>query len=403
MWTVIENMKPDGCAAMLFALEYPSLVVVSRRDISGLARCANSERFPLREISRAIDDNQRLALWCRDTLGLPPSEAVPDCIIASCIQLLSNACGALSGHTRPESRKLAIEVCLRGDVSDEGFGVVYDTIASVLNTRPGLSTASVVAASQLVVYIVFAAKGENFAAGFILKCLGRRQPAESQFRKSLMRCTRDLGTPVTCQVMTSVGVQTTNQELDLALNAHHSQSSTIAKSRLAVDSKNCENPTCASLGVKNCSRCGLARYCGRDCQTADWKAHKRVCKGKPAKQQEHRAEVRAALSAVSSPSSHARKSPALQRMEEFLAANPEYDYKLTSDPKQDFGVTFSMDLARVSFLCQRTVAADPDEPLEKRKVALAYMHSTMKDLATQFNITEAQIRKQLVNEYGIKF
>lgn len=42
--------------------------------------------------------------------------------------------------------------------------------------------------------------------------------------------------------------------------------------------------TCAHCGTpgadKKCARCKTVEYCGRDCQVADWKAHKRVC-GKP--------------------------------------------------------------------------------------------------------------------------
>jgi hypothetical protein len=37
-------------------------------------------------------------------------------------------------------------------------------------------------------------------------------------------------------------------------------------------------PSTAAVRLKACSGCGLARFCGRQCQTAAWKRHKRVCK-----------------------------------------------------------------------------------------------------------------------------
>lgn len=36
----------------------------------------------------------------------------------------------------------------------------------------------------------------------------------------------------------------------------------------------CELP---STAMKSCGRCGQARYCSRDCQERDWKAHKAAC------------------------------------------------------------------------------------------------------------------------------
>jgi hypothetical protein len=51
----------------------------------------------------------------------------------------------------------------------------------------------------------------------------------------------------------------------------------------------CNNPACGNLSGLGevqlvsghgcmCARCRTARYCGRDCQRADWQQHNRVCK-----------------------------------------------------------------------------------------------------------------------------
>ena len=35
---------------------------------------------------------------------------------------------------------------------------------------------------------------------------------------------------------------------------------------------------CQRQANKTCSRCGIATYCSRDCQTTHWKVHKKTCK-----------------------------------------------------------------------------------------------------------------------------
>jgi hypothetical protein len=42
----------------------------------------------------------------------------------------------------------------------------------------------------------------------------------------------------------------------------------------------CSNPGCGGAGVKKCTGCKQARYCGQECQLAHWPAHKTECKFK---------------------------------------------------------------------------------------------------------------------------
>lgn len=45
--------------------------------------------------------------------------------------------------------------------------------------------------------------------------------------------------------------------------------------RLAIAS--CARRGCLEVGTMRCTGCGTERYCGRQCQRAAWKAHKREC------------------------------------------------------------------------------------------------------------------------------
>jgi ankyrin repeat protein len=40
----------------------------------------------------------------------------------------------------------------------------------------------------------------------------------------------------------------------------------------------CSNPGCNGAGLKKCTGCKQARYCGQDCQLAHWPVHKADCK-----------------------------------------------------------------------------------------------------------------------------
>jgi hypothetical protein len=59
--------------------------------------------------------------------------------------------------------------------------------------------------------------------------------------------------------------------------------------RLAKMVRKVESAECANCGkkavsildggdFKQCSRCKGVKYCSKECQAGDWKAHKRVCK-----------------------------------------------------------------------------------------------------------------------------
>ena len=41
----------------------------------------------------------------------------------------------------------------------------------------------------------------------------------------------------------------------------------------------CSNPGCDHPGIKSCSACKTATYCGVNCQTADWAHNREKCDG----------------------------------------------------------------------------------------------------------------------------
>jgi hypothetical protein len=53
----------------------------------------------------------------------------------------------------------------------------------------------------------------------------------------------------------------------------------FATQSVAADVLVCALPSCQRSDVKlmRCAQCEETRYCSRECQVADWKAHRKVC------------------------------------------------------------------------------------------------------------------------------
>jgi hypothetical protein len=52
----------------------------------------------------------------------------------------------------------------------------------------------------------------------------------------------------------------------------------IAQTQYLEAKAHCSNPGCDGAGLKKCTVCKQARYCGQTCQLAHWKVHKADCK-----------------------------------------------------------------------------------------------------------------------------
>ena len=60
-----------------------------------------------------------------------------------------------------------------------------------------------------------------------------------------------------------------------AVQAHHAAIGAAGKSYWSL----CSNPNCCKPeSTQRCSKCKYVWYCGRECQVADWKSHKKMCK-----------------------------------------------------------------------------------------------------------------------------
>jgi hypothetical protein len=65
---------------------------------------------------------------------------------------------------------------------------------------------------------------------------------------------------------------------DTAVDASTAAGAPIAQTEYLQAKAHCSNPGCSGAGLKKCTGCKQARYCGQTCQLAHWKAHKGDCK-----------------------------------------------------------------------------------------------------------------------------
>jgi ankyrin repeat protein len=66
--------------------------------------------------------------------------------------------------------------------------------------------------------------------------------------------------------------------LGTAVDASKAGGAPIAQTEYREAKEHCSNPWCSGAGLKKCTGCKQARYCGETCQQAHWKVHTADCK-----------------------------------------------------------------------------------------------------------------------------
>jgi hypothetical protein len=62
-----------------------------------------------------------------------------------------------------------------------------------------------------------------------------------------------------------------------AVDVSRAAGAPVAQTQYLEAKAHCSNPGCSGAGLKKCTGCKQARYCGQTCQLAHWKAHKADC------------------------------------------------------------------------------------------------------------------------------
>lgn len=87
------------------------------------------------------------------------------------------------------------------------------------------------------------------------------------------------------RVKADEGVELSNSGGRAILTARHADLEALQAEMAAhgasverCQAEGCGTPTCADgKPLKMCDRCRLVKYCSRECQVRDWRAHKRAC------------------------------------------------------------------------------------------------------------------------------
>lgn len=262
LFDVIEQLQPAGAAAALYVLEIPVLVEQTRNDRSGLARVANSEAFPLRDIVHRMFKDKRLLPWCRQALAR--SSALCEDVLASAIQLLTSACQQEGARgSRALNELLRLESDASASAKDTCLIALFDELGEVLR-RPTMHANAVVGACQLLTQA-----GPATGTPYAVQALYGQRSSAKYWRAALRRVRPQVGDDV-CEMYLEWLTPTPGISPQLVAGMQTRNLGT----ELRCDNTGCEQRE----ATHRCSRCKAVRYCSPACQKSHWKTHKHMCK-----------------------------------------------------------------------------------------------------------------------------
>jgi len=143
---------------------------------------------------------------------------------------------------------------------------------------------------------------------------------------------------------------------------------------------------CGQTTHSQCVGCKTVYYCTRECQKAHWKLHKKECASLANKKD---------VNSGTANTTKGEMSPALKYQLERQKVYPNLDYILVRD-NVDVGMKFGDAQGSLFFnLCKKKAV----EVRDPRSVFMMYQQ--MQTLAQKSGVSDADLRKQLKDEYGI--
>ncbi|KAJ7653941.1 hypothetical protein DFH06DRAFT_1330035 [Mycena polygramma] len=175
-----------------------------------------------------------------------------------------------------------------------------------------------------------------------------------------------------------------------------------ANQRLACFS--CRATTADGITLRMCSACKLVSYCSSECQTRDWREHKRLCRTRPTRFDPAlvtpKPEAPPQFIGCPAPKEGYVRSPALWRQIMYLSKPDSYgrDYHFDTTPGCTRSIRIQEPGMRVVFLVARRRAFASGDPVAVRKM---FNLLRGQQRAGFVNLTVAQIRGQFEREFRL--
>mmetsp|Transcript_59210 Transcript_59210/g.69238 ORF Transcript_59210/g.69238 Transcript_59210/m.69238 type:complete len:491 (+) Transcript_59210:244-1716(+) len=363
-----EDSPPSKAIVLLYFLQYPSNVRVSRGYISpGMKSSYNTESFNLVGISDGITANPVIGKYCRSVLaGERSKKHYHADIITSALGLLS----AYHHFEHKVAKKFAKKIVFRGKDIMEEFYKLRSDLACICKNRKDLDKKAVVYTILLQVHVLGIAIGEENGKQIMMDTTSDRQI----FERALKRCRKEFSEVQYLMFLSLLGIKheedglkTIQEELD--------------RRKITRFNIRCENKSCDNIGLKLCASCKVVSYCSKECQLEDWNAiHKQQCPGRKKK------------ITVSSETTLSNARPALLLQEKLLKDNPGIDYIITdSSGEQCYGIQLSHSMGKMMFQMFRKKAPSSPHAVYRMYNYLLPGRECLNDI----------FRKQLQSEYGI--